>query len=342
MADDVRLPRAERGRPPASLNGGRTLKERYAEEVYEIIRSLAGQEKRPVRFREVWPKVVPKERHINEVNWKRLTTERALKLLVQAEWIERTVDGYRDLDPQLYAFHAARVELEQLLEAGRRVFDEDPGGSGAESYAWLNRAASLSLDLAATIGYWLRAFDRRFASRAKELGYQFPQPGAFGLETVDDLGSGFGPGFRAGMMAAEIADGYLTPDREKAMGKPGLHEARAEGALSYHRLVVRLGARALGPLALSGGPRPLLPTAEWEAEARAELLRSRKAARVLAPERREALRVQRVAWQNEIHVGYAREYDRDWRQLKSDCAREQDLVRRLKSQIRKGLPRPKE
>ncbi len=330
MPDKVDLPQAKQGRPPASLNGGHSLTARYAEEVYEIIRSLVGPENRPVRFREVWPKLVPKKRHSNEENWKKLTTERALKLLTQAGWIERTIEGYRDLGSQLYAFHAARNELEQLLDVGRQTLEAAPGGSGTESDDWLRRASSLSLDLAATLGYWLRAFDRLFVRRAEDLGYRLPQPVSFGLEAVSERGADLGPGFRAGVLAAEVADGYLTPERENAIGKSGLHEARAEGPLSYQSALARLGPKVLAQMNRGPSGR-FLPVAEWEAEERDKLLKARRTARALMPERRVALRAQRVSWQNELHVGFAREYERDWRLLEPDFALEEQRTRRRKA-----------
>lgn len=337
MPDRVDLPLAKQGRPPASLNGGHSLTARYAEEVYEIIRSLAGPENRPVRFREVWPKMVPKKQHSNEENWKKLTTERALKLLTQAGWIERTIEGYRDLGSQLYAFHAARNELEQLLDVGWQTLEAEPGGSGTESYDWLRRASSLSLDLAATLGYWLRAFDRLLVRRTEELGYRLPQPGSFGLEAVSERGADLSPGFRAGVLAAEVADGYLTPERENATGKSGLHEARAEGPLSYQSALARLGQRALAPTLSGGGPRPGIPSAEWRTAANAELLKSRRTARLLAPERREVLRAQRTAWQNELHVGYSKEFERDWCDTDSELAREEKRMRRSRAVRKKRL-----
>ncbi len=320
MADRETLPPAKQGRPPASLNGGGSLSARYAEEVYEIVRSLSGGEKRPVRFREIWPKLVPKQRHSNEVNWQRLTTERSLKMLTQAGWVERTIEGYRDLGPQLYAFHAARVEIDQLLEAGQRVLEEEPVGSGAEASLWLQNAAHLSLDFAATVGYWLRAFDQRFARRAEERGYALPQPQSAGLEAVGAQGSGLLPGLRAGMMAAEMADGYLMPEREDAIGTPGLHEARAEGPLSYRNALAKIEQSTIGE------PQSSFLTPE---QAEAKRLGWRKIARALAPDRREALRAQRTSWQNEVFTGYAREFDRDREQLASDIFREERLRKRL-------------
>ncbi len=320
MPDKVNLPPAKQGRPPASLNGGHSLTARYAEEVYEIIRSLVGPENRPVRFREIWPKLVPKKQHSNEENWRKLTTERALKLLTQAGWIERTIEGYRDLGSQLYAFHAARNELEQLLDVGRQTLEAAPGGSGTESYDWLRRASSLSLDLAATLGYWLRAFDRLLVRRAEELGYALPQPQSAGLEAVGAQGSGPRPGLRAGMMAAEMADGYLMPEREKAVGTPGLHEARAEGPLSYRNALAQIEQSTVGE------PQSSFLTPE---QVEAKRLGWRKIARALAPDRREALRAQRTAWQNEVFTGYAREFDRDREQLASDISQKERLRERL-------------
>ncbi len=316
MPDRADLPPAKQGRPPASLNGGHSLTARYAEEVYEIIRSLVGPENRPVRFREIWPKLVPKKRHSNEENWRKLTTERALKMLTQAGWIERTIEGYRDLGSQFYAFHAARNELEQLLDVGRQTLEGEPGGSGTESYDWLRRASSLSLDLAATLGYWLRAFDRLLVRRAEELGYRLPQPVSFGLEAISERGGDRSPGFRAGTMAAEIADGYLTPEREKAVGTPGLHEARAEGPLSYHNALAKIEQRTIGE------QRSLFLTPE---QVEAQRIGWRKIARVLAADRREVLRAQRTAWQNELSFGYAREFGRGGQQLASDISQRERL-----------------
>ncbi len=283
-----------------SLTGGRLESEKHTHEVYEIIRTLGNGERLPVRFREITKRLSPPPGS-NDTTWRRVTAQRAINRLRAEGWIEKTIEGYQALDPPLYPFYALRANLEELLNRGIRLLDIPPDGTGAGDREWLVAADWLSLELATTLGLWIRAIDRRILERAKSHGYFFGRYNNAGIETTEGLSESHTVGYRAGALASELVHGYLAPEEETAMGLSGLHEKQTTSVRAYREEVERLVAS--GRLA---SPGQLLVSAK---EHRESLRRARRAARVLRPLRSEAIRTVRRVWQNESRTGYSREFE---------------------------------
>jgi hypothetical protein len=113
-----------------------------------------------------------------------VTAQRAINRLRAEGWIEKTIEGYRALDPPLYPFYALRAHMEELLNRGIRLLDIPPDGSPSSDREWLVQADWLSLDLAETLGLWARAIDRRLLDRGRALRYFF---GRYNNATVDSM-----------------------------------------------------------------------------------------------------------------------------------------------------------
>ncbi len=162
--------RASAGRK-ASLLGERPDGQRHADEVLKVIRALGGRE-RPVRFSEVYPKLAPPSGSKNPKLWQRISTERALNRLVKGGLIARTEEGYRDLDSPFYALRGFRLDFDDAIRHATRILAlrAGPNPKGIE----LVRKAmpAFAVDMASTVGAWLRAIDTAFQEKARRLGVE--------------------------------------------------------------------------------------------------------------------------------------------------------------------------
>ena len=201
-----------------TLNGGRSPTEIHARKVYEIIRSLKGPENRPVRFREVWPRLTPNSEHKNESNWKKLTTERSVALLVKQGWIQRTVDGYVDLDSVDVAFYGFRTWTDHVIAQSLSLARQQDDRTGSRD-VYLRRSFELDCrgiteQLCFAAGFWSRAIDERLQQMIDRPHSRYK----FGA-----------PSGRAADLAALFAQGYFYPEAERRLANAGAgvqHEYR--------------------------------------------------------------------------------------------------------------------
>ena len=281
------------------LNGGQSISASYAHEVHGIIRSLEGNERRAVRFREIWPRLALRERHPDDATWQRLTTERALKLLCGAGWIERTIDGYRNLDSPLFPFYAVRVELGQVLDLGADFVKGAPAADADRARIRLDgpRAERLTIRAGRGLGAWFRSIDEKLSKRAAETG------SPFGAGPLDSS-----PTSRAAAIARSFVDGYLYPEyhaaEETTTGAPfpSFWDMAVSGPGGVARWWSSVKERA-GTVKVGGREGVRVPDFPPE-KVRAY---RRKRARSLAPLRAKVLRSVARSWKLEERGGLSPE-----------------------------------
>jgi hypothetical protein len=207
--------RLRRGQRPSTLIGAGTLA-LHAAEVYDIMGQLEVGEN-PVLHSEVWPLLTPPAGSDAPETWQKVTASRCFAILLRDGLIERRTHGYRRVrSPRAITFGFSRwmqhaIETsEPLLEgrqpSGEKVTDE----RGAELFSLA--AEAWSLQLAASVGIWLRAIDEQLRRKAEDLDV-----GRYGLSS-----SIVKPGRRAAEIADLMARGYFSPEVEKALREAGV------------------------------------------------------------------------------------------------------------------------
>jgi hypothetical protein len=237
--------RLKRGQRPSTLIGAGTLA-LHAAEVYDIMGQLEVGEN-PVRHSEIWPLLTPPTGSEAPETWQRVTASRCFAILLRDGLIERRTRGYRRVrSPRAITFGFSRwmqhsIEASEPLLEGRQPSGEEVSDQrGAELFSLA--AEVWSLQLATSVGIWLRAIDEQLQRRAKDLDAR-----RYGLSS-----SIVKPGQRAAEIADLMAQGYFSPEVEKALREAGVEvTTRFSEVTADPRVLVSVMERLSSPTGVS-------------------------------------------------------------------------------------------